>query len=456
MNKQEPHTGAEKTSTHRGTKLNPEQRLTLIAERARREPKAEFSNILHHLTPELIKVNLLKMNKNTSAGVDGMTVAQVTEHLDWLLPKVLQSIHKGNYKPPAVRRVYIPKTNGEERPLGVPTVLDRAIQAATVEILEKIYEQDFIKCSFGFRPKLSCHHAIATVGAWMKAYKLHHVLEVDLRDFFGSISHNWLMRFLNLRIKDERVLKLIEGWLKAGVFEDGKWRISEMGTPQGGSISPLLANIYLHYVLDLWWEKKIKRRLKYRAELVRYADDFVLLFRNESEAKGALKLLKVRFAQFGLLVNEDKTHFTDVSPRERKSVDRRAINFLGFTVYYSRKIKGTGFKLVYQTDRKRMSRAISTLKGKMRLWMHEPIEQQSRRINRVLQGHYNYYGVAGNIRRLNNIAYTIRRYWRECLSRRSQTGHMPWDKMNALLERHPLTRARIRLPYAVLDTYSVL
>ena len=292
MTNQEPHTEAEKTSTRSGMKLSPEQKLTLIAEKARKEPKAEFSNLLHHFTPESIKANLLKMNKNTSAGVDGMTVTQVTEHLDWLLPKALNSIHKGIYKPPAVRRVYIPKANGDKRPLGVPTVLDRAIQTTAVEVLEKIYEQDFTKSSFGFRPKLSCHHAIATAGAWINTYRLHHVLEVDLRDFFGSISHEWLMKFLNLRIKDERVLKLIEGWLRAGVFEDGKWRISEMGTPQGGSISPLLANIYLHYVLDLWWEKKIKKRLKYRAELVRYADDFVLMFKKEYEAKVVLSLLK--------------------------------------------------------------------------------------------------------------------------------------------------------------------
>lgn len=456
MKQQEPHAVAEKTSARSGTKLSSAQRLTLIAEKACKEPKAEFSNLLHHLTPELVKANLLKMNKNTSAGVDGMTVAQVIEHLDWLLPKALESIHKGNYKPPAVRRVYIPKANGEKRPLGVPTVLDRAIQAAAVEVLEQIYEQDFIKCSFGFRPKLSCHHAIATVGAWIKAYRLHHVLEVDLRDFFGSISHEWLMKFLNLRIKDERMLKLIEGWLKAGVFEDGKWRISEMGTPQGGSISPLLANIYLHYVLDLWWDRKIKTRLKYRAELVRYADDFVLLFKNEYEAKEVRKLLTVRLAQFGLAVNEDKTHFTDVKLRERKGAERRAINFLGFSVYYARKRQGPGFKLVYQTDRKRMSRAVTTIKQKMRLWMHEPIGQQARRINRVLQGHYNYYGVAGNIRRLDSFSFVVRRYWRECLSRRSQNGHMPWDKMNAVLERHPLVKARIRLSYSVLDTYSIL
>ncbi len=297
---------------------------------------------------------------------------------------------------------------------------------------------------------------MATVGAWIKAFKLHNALEVDLRDFFGSINHEWLMKFLRLRVKDERMLKLIEGWLRAGVMEEGKRLEPESGTPQGGSISPLLANIYLHYVLDLWWEKKIKKRLKYRAELVRYADDFVLLFRNENEAKEVLRLLRLRLAQFGLAINEDKTHLTDLTPRERTGEERRAISFLGFNVHYTPNRARSGFKLVYQTDRKRMSRAVRNLKEKMRRWMHEPLEGQARRINRVLMGHYNYYGLPGNIRRLDSFAYVVRRQWRECLSRRSQNGQMPWEKMNEVLTQYPLMPARIRISYGVLDTYSIL
>jgi RNA-directed DNA polymerase len=451
-----PHTEADKQNIHSGNLNDPDTKLARIADKARKNPKEQFSSLLHHLSPQLIVKGLAKMRRTTSSGVDGMTVPQALEHVDWLLPTIVSAIHRGDYKPPAVRRVYIPKANGEKRPLGVPTVTDRAVQSAAVKILEQIYEQDFLKCSFGFRPKLSCHHAVATVGASIKAYKLHHVLEVDLRDFFGSINHEWLMKFLRLRIKDERMLKLIEGWLKAGVLEDGKWQVSEHGTPQGGSISPLLANIYLHYVLDLWWEKKIKRRLKYRAQLVRYADDFVIMFRNEREAREVLNLLRVRLAQFGMSINEDKTHVTDVTPRERRSVERRALNFLGFTICYQLNRWGTNFKLTYQTDRKRLTRALTTVKAKMRLWMHEPPKTQAQRINRVLRGHYNYYGLAGNFRRLDKFSYEVRRYWRECLSHRSQNGHMPWDKMNALLEKHPLHKARVRLTYSILDTYSVL
>ncbi len=447
---------AEQTNVLRDKKLVPQSKLALIADKARKNPKEQFTSILHHLTPKLVEESLEEMNRKTSVGVDGMTVTQVTKHLDWLMPSVMNSIHKGTYQPPAVRRVYIPKATGGQRPLGIPSVLDRAIQASAVKILEQIYEQDFQKSSFGFRPKLSCHHAIATAGAWIKAFRLHHILEVDIRDFFGSISHGWLMKFLRHRIKDERMLKLIEGWLKAGVLEDGQWRITEMGTPQGGSISPLLANIYLHYVLDLWWEKKIKKRLKYRAEMVRYADDFMILFRTEYEAKEVLNLLKARLAQFGLAINEEKTHLTDVTPRVRKGNERRAINFLGFSVFYAQNLARNGWKLIYQTDRRRMNRAVSNIRAKMRLWMHESVEQQIQRINRVLRGHFNYYGMAGNIRRLVKFRHVVVRHWRECLSKRSQNGHQTWSDVNELLKRYPLQRAQIRLSYPVLATYSIL
>ena len=211
-----------------------------------------------------------------------MTAEQARKNLNWILPPILKQIHEGRYEPPAVRRVYIPKADGKQRPIGIPAVIDRAIQAAMTKILNEIYEQDFLKCSFGFRPGLSCHHALATVNAIMYRWKMEHVLEVDIQDFFGSLSHDWLGRFLRLRISDKRALKLIEAWLKAGVMEEGKWQEVERGTPQGGSVSPLLANIYLHYVLDLWFEKKIKSKLRGKAELVRYADDFLPVLQEPS------------------------------------------------------------------------------------------------------------------------------------------------------------------------------
>jgi group II intron reverse transcriptase/maturase len=243
-------------------------------------PKECFNNLLHHLTYELVEECLSKIPKSSGVGVDGMTVEQARENLSWLLPPILKQIHEGKYEPPAVRRVYIPKTNGQLRPIGVPAVLDRAIQAAMTRILNEIYEQDFLKCSFGFRPGLGCHHALATVNEQLHHWKSEHVLVVDIQNFFGSLSHEWLMKFLKLRVGEPRVLRLIESWLRAGVLEDGEWHKMEQGTPQGGSISPLLGNLFLHYVLDLWFERKIKPKFFGKANLVH-------------------TLVKARLAQFG-------------------------------------------------------------------------------------------------------------------------------------------------------------
>src|SRR5207249_10957808 len=225
-------------------------------------------------------------------------------------PPILKQIHEGRYTPPPVRRVYIPKADGAKRPIGVPAVIDRAIQAAMAKVLNEIYEQDFLKCSFGFRPGLGCHHALATINEVLYRRKLEDVLEVDIRDFFGSLSHEWLMRFLGLRIGDRRVLMLIQAWLKAGVLEEGRWQEGEKGTPQGGSISPLLANIYLHYVVDLWFERKMKPRFQGKAALVRYADDFCVFFEHATEVDTMRNLLQARLGQFGLTPAAEKTNET--------------------------------------------------------------------------------------------------------------------------------------------------
>ncbi|MBF0107037.1 MAG: hypothetical protein HQM16_17140 [Deltaproteobacteria bacterium] len=275
MEKTEPHTVVGSSTAHsNGTSVDPAIRRAQIAVKARSNPKERFNNLMHHLTPKLVEECLLKIPRNSSSGTDKMTREQAQKHLSWLLPPIMQQIHQGNYEAPPVRRVYIPKADGKQRPIGVPQVVDRAIQGSMSRILNEIYEQDFLPSSFGFRPGLGCHHALATIQASLSRWNMNHVLEVDIRDFFGSLSHGWLMEFLELRIGDKRVLKLIKAWLKAGVMEKGQWQpATGTGTPQGGSISPLLANIYLHYVLDLWFEKKIRKQLRRKAQLVRYADD---------------------------------------------------------------------------------------------------------------------------------------------------------------------------------------
>lgn len=416
-------------------------------------PKECFNNLLHHLTYELVEECLHKTPKASAVGVDEMTVEQARENLSWLLPPILKQIHEGRYEPPAVRRVYIPKTNGKLRPLGVPAVLDRAIQAAMTRVLNEIYEQDFLKSSFGFRPGLSCHHALATVNQILFVWKSEHVLEVDIQDFFGSLSHEWLMKFLRLRVGDSRVLQLIESWLKAGVLEKGEWHQMEQGTPQGGSISPLLGNIYLHYVLDLWFEKKIKPQFNGKANLVRYADDLAVFFKKRTAVNDVLPLLKARLWQFGLTLSEEKTHKTNLGRRDNmNSHERRHMTFLGFTIYRAKNRSGTGVKTVFATSSKRLGRAKHDLKQRLKEIRHWPVAEQVKAINAILRGHNNYYGIAGNGRRVAHFYNFARKEWRHWLSRRSQ-DRLSWDDFVAIERKHPLVTPKIRITYLQMASY---
>lgn len=458
MGMKEPNTALGNPGGHRSRAgLDPESKRALIAARARNQPKEKFVNLMHHLTFDLVKECLDKIPRKSAPGVDGMTVEAARENLDWLLPPILADIHQGRYEAPPVRRVYIPKANGGQRPIGVPEIIDRAIQAAMAKILSEIYEQDFLKCSFGFRPKIGCHHALATIHELTHWSAMNYALEVDIRDFFGSLSHEWLRKFLGLRIGDNRVLKLIDAWLSAGVMENGVWQEMERGTPQGGSISPLLSNVYLHYVLDLWFERKIKSRLRGKANLVRYADDFVILFTNANDVDVVKTLLSARLAQFGLSVAENKTHKTDLTPRENQGAgDRRSMTFLGFKIFRALNRKGTGWKTVYQTDGKRLSRAKAAMKEKLRRMMHWEVEKQAERINALLVGHFSYYGIAGNMEKIGAFRHFTVRYWRRCLSQRSQKGAVKWEKMNEILKKSSLCPARIRISYPMLKSYARL
>ncbi len=455
MKKSEPHTEAGNlTKLSVGQEKDPVSRRAAIAAKARSHPKEQFNNLVHHLTYELIEECLAKIPKSSAVGVDEMTVEEAQKHLSWLLPPILKQIHEGRYEAPAVRRVYIPKTDGKVRPIGIPAVIDRAIQAAMAKILNEIYEQDFLKSSFGFRPGLSCHHALATINELLYRGKMNYVLEVDIRDFFGSLSHEWLGRFLRHRIGDKRVLKLIEAWLKAGVMEEGKWQEAKQGTPQGGSISPLLANIYLHYVVDLWFEKKIKPKYDGKANLVRYADDFCFFFRHPSAVDTMKVLLRARLAQFGLSIAEEKTHTTNMGGRGNNDTHaRRQITFLGFTIYQSKNRNQTSRKTVFQTEGKRFTRAKARMKSKIRQMRHWPIEEQIKMINSVLCGHFNYYGIAGNAGRVENFWHLTRQEWKHSLSKRSQNGRVNWERFKTLLVKHPMASPTLRLSYSQMASY---
>lgn len=456
MTSESPHTAVGSAVRHSDQGEDLRSGLARIAARARSQTGEKFNSLLHHLTPELIGECLQKMSRSSAPGIDGLSVEQVRQHLEWMLQEPLNRIHKGSYEAPPVRRVYIPKADGRQRPIGIPTVLDRGIQAGMARVLERIYEQDFQKCSFGFRPGLGCHHALATIHEAVNRWGMNIALEVDIRDFFGSLDHSWLRRFLEHRIGDDRVLKLIDVWLRAGVMEEGQVKETEKGTPQGGSISPLLANIYLHYVLDLWFERVVKRQLRGKAQLVRYCDDFVILFQDRKDAEDVMALLMVRLGQFGLSIAEEKTHVTDLTPRRNRGEDRRRMTFLGFSIYKTRKRNGSGYRLTFKTEGKRFSRAKQEMKRVLFRMMHREVKEQARRINALLRGHFGYYGLAGNGEQLQRFRYAVVRYWKRCLSRRNQRGGVNWEKMQSILAGFPIVPARLCLPYARLGLYAVL
>lgn len=455
MRESEPHSEAgNPTGPRAGKGHNPVSKRAAIAAKARTNPKEQFNNLLHHLTYELVEECLGEIPRSSAAGVDGMSAKQARDNLSWLLPPILKQIHEGRYTPPPVRRVYIPKTGGAKRPIGIPAVIDRAIQGAMAKVLNEIYEQDFLKCSFGFRRGLGCHHALATINEVLYRQRMEHVLEVDIRDFFGSLSHEWLRRFLELRIGDGRVLKLIQAWMKAGIFEEGRWQEVEKGTPQGGSISPLLANIYLHYVVDLWFERKIKPQFRGQAALVRYADDFCVFFEHATEVDTMRTLLQARLGQFGLTLAEEKTHQTNLGARTNAEThQRRKLTFLGFTIYRTRSVGKTVVKTVFQTEGKRFSRAKAAMKQRLRRMMHQPVEQQARTIHQILHGHFNYYGIAGNAQKLHAFWNFTRKEWKHSLSKRSQKGRLTWEDLESLWTQHSMALPRLRLSYPQLAAY---
>ena len=438
-------------------------KLEQIAVKARREPNLRFTSLAHHITRERVLKNLLQIPKHSAAGVDGQRVEEAKKSFeDWIGP-MLESIHRQGYRAPNIRRVYIPKPGKtEKRPLGVPTVSDRALQRSTAEVLSAIYEQDFLPCSFGGRPGLSAHHALATLNEVIAGGKIGWVLEADLKNFFGSLDHEWVLRFVEHRVGDPRLISLIRRWLKAGVLEDGVVHPSDEGTPQGGSISVLLSNLYLHYVLDLWFERVVKCRLRGEAHLVRYIDDFVICFQYRSDALRVQEALRLRLGKFGLTLEPTKTKLVEFGRFAQRHAGKRGrtrpetIYFLGLTLYCTRNRKGN-FKVGMRTEKSRLRRSLLSLQELMRRVRHHRIGDQVSDINAALRGHYAYYGVAGNIRALFKVYRAVERYWHRMLCSRSWAGsRLTWDTFNQIKQRTPLLRPKLRLPYRELQALAVL
>ena len=436
--------------------------LERIADKARCEPKLPFTSLAHHITKERVWMNLSQIPAKSAPGVDGQTVTEAKESFEEWIAGMLQSVHRQGYRAPEIRRVYIPKPGKQEmRPLGVPTVADRALQRSTAQVLSAIYEQDFMSCSFGGRPGRGAHQALATLHEKIAGGKIEWVLEADLKNFFGSLSHEWMLRFVEHRVGDRRLISLIRRWLKAGVLEDGEIHPTEEGTPQGRSISVLLSNLYLHYVLDLWFERVVKPRLRGEACMVRYIDDFVLCFQYRADALRVQEALAKRLRRFSLTLESTKTKLVEFGRYAQRHEGKRGrkrpetIYFLGFTLYCTRNQKGN-FRIGMRTEKSRVRRALMRLQDQMRRMRHSPIPEQTNHLNQMLRGHYAYYGIAGNFRAMQRVHRAVERYWRKMLSSRSWKGTVWWKQFQQIKTQFPLLRPRLYLPYAKLQAIAVL
>ncbi len=436
--------------------------LERIALKARCEPKLRFTSLAHHITKERVWENLNQIPAKSAAGVDGQTVTEAKESFEEWIAAMLQSVHRKGYRAPEIRRVYIPKPGKQEmRPLGVPTVADRALQRSASQVLSAIYEQDFLPCSFGGRPGRGAHHALATLHERIAGGKIEWVLEADLKNFFGSLSHEWMLRFVEHRVGDQRLISLIRRWLKAGVLEDGEIHPNEEGTPQGGSISVLLSNLYLHYALDLWFERVVKPRLRGEACMVRYIDDFVLCFQYRADALRVQEALAKRLRRFSLTLEPTKTKLVEFGRFAYRHASKRGrrrpetIYFLGFTLYCTRNQKGN-FRIGMLTEKSRLRRALMRFQDQIRRMRHLSLREQGNHLNQMLRGHYAYYGIAGNLRALLRVHRAVEHYWRKMLSSRSWHGYIPWEQFQRIKEQFPLLRPKLYLPYPKLQAIAIL
>ena len=436
--------------------------LERIADKARCEPKLRFTSLAHHITKERVWENLCQIPNKSAAGVDGQTVTEAKESFEEWVAARLQSIHRKGYRAPDIRRVDIPKPGKQEmRPLGVPTVADRALQRSASQGLSAISEQDFLPCAFGGRPGRGAHQALATLHERIAGGKIEWVLEADLKNFFGSLSHEWRLRFVEHRVGDQRLISLIRRWRKAGVLENGEVHPSEEGTPQGGSVSVLLSNVYLHYVLDLWFERVVKPRLRGEACMVRYIDDFVLGFQYRADALRAQEALEKRLRKFSLTLEPKKTKLVEFGRFAHRHASKRGrkrpetIYFLGFTLYCTRNQKGN-FRMGMRTEKTRLRRALVHLQNQMRQTRHVSLQDQANHLNQRLRGHYAYYGIGGNFRTLQRVHRAVERYWRKMLSTRSWHGTVYGKHFQRIQEQFPLLRPKLYLPYRDLQALAAL
>lgn len=427
-------------------------KLARIAELAREDPQRSFLSLAHHIDIEFLYEAYRRVRKDGAVGVDEQTASEFAENLQENLQSLLDGLKSGTYRAPPVRRVHIPKGDGKKtRPLGIPTFADKVLQMAVAMILTAIYEEDFLDCSYGFRPKRSALHALEKLRHELMEMQGGWILDADIQAYFDTLDHGKLREILDQRVRDGVLRRMIDKWLKAGVLEDGELTRPEDGTPQGGVISPILANIYLHTVLDTWFHDDVRPRLRGPAILIRYADDFVLVFAVETDARRVFEVLPKRFARFGLTIHPEKTrllsfrrptHTDQGKGNNRKGGPPGSFDLLGFTHYWGRS-RGGYWVVKKKTAKGRLSRALKAMDQWCRDHRHWRISEQRDRLKAKLHGHYGYYGITGNSRCLQQYFYRVKWIWKKWLSRRSQKANLTWARFERLWERYPLPMPRL-------------
>lgn len=410
---------------------------------ARRDKKQKFTALLHHVTVDLLRESYYSLKRNAAPGIDGVTWERYGEGLEAKLEELHGRIHRGAYRAQPSRRTYIPKADGRQRPLGIAALEDKIVQQAVVTVLNQIYEEDFLGFSYGFRPGRSQHDALDALSVGLRRKKVSWILDLDVRGFFDNVSHEWLVKFVEHRIADRRIIRLIQKWLKAGVSEEGEWTETTVGTPQGAVASPLLANIYLHYVFDLW-VNQWRRKMAEAGDLivVRYADDAVLGFQHRMQAEVFLEQLRERMRKFGLELHPEKTRliefgrFAEDNRKRRGEGKPETFDFLGFTHICGKTRKNGWFTVRRQTVKKRLRSKLQAVRQELRKRWHERIAATGGWLRSVVQGYFNYHAVPGNFVALNTFRREVVRAWLESLRRRSQRHRLPWERFRSIIDRY--------------------
>lgn len=468
----EPRAGSEGNAEQGGTPRTPSREgashgLDRVRKTAKEKKEEKFTALLHHIDVPLLEASFYETKKNAAPGVDGLTWETYEADLGRRLEDLHSRVHRGAYRALPSRRVYIPKPDGRQRPLAVAALEDKIVQRATATVLNAIYEEDFLGFSYGFRPGRGAHDALDALAAAITTRKVNWILDADIEKFFDSVSQEWLVRFLEHRVGDKRIVRLIQKWLKAGVLEDGVVRVSDRGTGQGSVISPLLANVYLHYVCDLWTDRWRRREAKGDMIIVRYADDIIVGFQYESDARRYWDAMRKRLGEFALALHPDKTRLIEfgrfaAANREKRGLRKpETFAFLGFTHICSKSRKGE-FQIKRKTRADRMRAKLKQVKEGLRQRMHRTIAEQGRWLGQVVAGYFNYFAVPTNDRALSAFRYWVLDLWRRSLQRRSQKDSTTWERVSALASEflptprvlHPWPNRRFAVKHPRKEPYA--